>query len=129
MSWQVFFLYILMQCVEVYPLMSAPIYSQRSDKKCCFTFFGLKNGGKPPNGNRIFYSAEWMDKGRNSSTSTLLSLDSALIESTKDSFLTKWRSLRRETRTDIILTALSFSLSTLVRCFFIEPRYIPSLSM
>jgi signal peptidase I len=48
---------------------------------------------------------------------------------TNNPLLRGWLSLPIENREDIKTTAVSFFFALLVRCFIVEPRFIPSLSM
>lgn len=50
-------------------------------------------------------------------------------ESSSNPIVKKWRSLSDETRDDIKTSVISFTFALLVRLFFVEPRFIPSLSM
>ena len=51
------------------------------------------------------------------------------IENESNIFMRQWMNLSPENRDDIRTTTFSFLFALFIRCFIIEPRFIPSLSM
>ena len=51
------------------------------------------------------------------------------IENESNVLIKQWKSLSPENKEDIRTTSISFVVALFIRCFIIEPRFIPSLSM
>ena len=56
-------------------------------------------------------------------------VDDTDIENEGNLIIRQWKSLSPENKEDISTTSISFIIALFIRCFIIEPRFIPSLSM